>query len=128
MRRYSGLQIATAALVAWAAFLQTNAVASGLAFTPASKFYELKSPALDTAEEISLETWVQADPECPEGSRIFDKWGPASQEGCRLEVGPDHTLRFITTAPEAARAEHKLASDRPSHIIAVFSPRQTIAK
>jgi alpha-L-fucosidase 2 len=128
MLRNPGLRSAILMLMAWTACLQAGAIEDGLVFNPASKFYEVKSPALDTAEEISLEAWVQVDPQCPEGARIFDKWGPGSQEGFRLEVGPERTVRLVTTAPEIVRAEFSLPTDHPSHVVAVFNPRQTIAK
>src|SRR4051794_34142961 len=105
-----------------------SAAEPGLAFNATSKVYELKSTALDDSEDVSLEAWLEVAPACPEGACIIDKWGPGSGLGYRLQVGPDGSLEFLTTAPTPCRSEGKLAADRPSHVVAVFSPRGTEAK
>lgn len=110
-------------LLAWAGFSPVNC----LGLNAASGCYELKCPALDASDEVTLEAWVQVDPQCPEGARIFDKWGIGSQEGYRLEIGTNCSLAFVTTSPEITRAQCRLPVDRPAHVIAVFSPRQTVA-
>src|SRR5437879_5120909 len=100
----------------------TLANAAGLAFNATSNIYELKSAALDDTENISLEVWLQVDASCPEGARILDKWGPGSQEGYVLELGPAGSLQFITTAPTPCRYEGKLSADKATHVVAVFVP------
>src|SRR5262245_59381134 len=124
MPRSSGFQIA-ALLLALAVCSPADAAEGGHVFNSTSKSYELKFPALGAAEEIRLDSCVHVDPHCAEGARLCDKWGPGSQEACRREVGTNGSLRFTTPAPQPTRAEYKL--NRLSHIVAVFSPRQTIA-
>src|SRR5215467_8906790 len=64
-----------------------------MTFTPSSRFYELRTPAMEVADDVTLEAWVKIDPACPEGACILDKWATGSQGGCRLEVGRDGGLR-----------------------------------
>jgi alpha-L-fucosidase 2 len=98
---------------------------TGMSMGPQGKIYELNSYALDSIESVSIETWLQVSSNCPVGARVFDKWATGSKEGCRLEVGNGGTLRFITTAPNACEA--KLDPVHPSHVVAVFNPRRTMA-
>jgi alpha-L-fucosidase 2 len=95
-----------------------------MAFTPTSRFYELRTPAMETADDVTLEAWIKIDPTCPEGACIIDKWATASQGGCRLEVGRNGGLRFVTTAPEITESSSRLPADKLSHVVAVFSPRR----
>src|SRR5262245_35379880 len=66
------------------------------AFTANSKFYELKPQSIELGDEVTLEAWIKIDPACPEGARVLDKWAMGSQGGCRIEVGTDGGLRFVT--------------------------------
>ena len=112
-------------LLAGAVSLRANTTETTMpmAFTAYSKFYELKTPALETADDVTLEARIKIDPACPEGARIIDKWATGSQGGCRLEVGRNGGLRFVTTAPEATEYQSKLPADKMSQVVAVFSPR-----
>lgn len=121
------MMVGAGVLLLGAATLAANAAETGLVFSANSKCYELRSPVLDNAENVTFEAWVKVNSACPDGARILDKWGSGSQEGCRLEVGPGGTLRFITTAPDAASSAVKLPADQFSQIVAVFSPRDTLA-
>ena len=78
---------------------------------------------MENAESVTLEAWVKMDSDCPEGARIIDKWAMASQGGCRLEVGANGGLRFITTAPDPTDYSFPLPTNKFSHVVAVFSPR-----
>jgi alpha-L-fucosidase 2 len=95
-----------------------------LTFTSTSRFYELRTPAIETADDVTLEAWIKIDATCPEGACIIDKWATGSQGGCRLEVGRNGGLRFVTTAPEVTERRSKLPPDKLSHVVAVFSPRR----
>jgi alpha-L-fucosidase 2 len=92
-------------------------------FTATSAFYELKTPPMESTDDVTLEAWITIDPACPEGARIFDRWATGSQGTCRLEVGPGGGLRFITTAPEVTEYKSALTADTLSHVVAVFRPR-----
>lgn len=95
-----------------------------MVFTSTSRFYELRIPAMETADDVTLEAWIKIDPSCPEGACIIDKWATGSQGGCRLEVGRNGGLRFITTAPEVTESKFRLPEGKLSHVVAVFSPRR----
>jgi alpha-L-fucosidase 2 len=101
-------------------------VAAQLRAAEAGRGYELRSPALDDSDEVSVEVWLHVDPACPAHARIFDKWGPGSQVGYRLEIAENGSLQFITTAPTPCRADLKPSNaDHPSQVVAIFSPRAT---
>jgi hypothetical protein len=76
-------------------------------------------------EDATIEAWVQPDPTCPEGARIFDKWATGSQAGFRLEIGAGGKLRFITTAPTVVDSEVGLPVGHASHVAATYSPLPT---
>jgi alpha-L-fucosidase 2 len=112
-------------LTLFGASVSIGQTGEGMIMGASSKVYELSSPALDSSEDLTLEAWLQPVPACPSGARVFDKWAPGLKEGCYLEVADGGTLRFITTAPDACQA--KLNVGTASHVVAVFSPRRTLA-
>lgn len=102
----------------------SSAAEAGRNFGAGSKFYELRDRSLES-DNFTFEAWLTVAADCPVGARVFDKWSPGSMEGCRLEVGADNTLRFMTTAPNFTEA--KFPANTEVHLVAVFSPRRNLA-
>jgi alpha-L-fucosidase 2 len=109
----------------WLGFLSNGHAASGLAFGPTSKVYELSEAAV-RSDNLTFEARLSIAPNNPTGARVFDMWGAGSVEGCRLEVGPGGTLRLVTTSPDVCEA--KISNNVPLHLVAIFNPRQTRAE
>jgi len=112
-------------LLAWMfSLLALSGLASPpLLFNGGSSAYGLKHSTLDGSENVTIETWLKLDADCPPGARIVDKWAEGSQEGFRLEVGTNGSLQFVTTAPESTTYQRRLPADKLSQVVAVFSPR-----
>ncbi|MDQ3816002.1 MAG: glycoside hydrolase N-terminal domain-containing protein, partial [Armatimonadota bacterium] len=45
-------------------------------------------------------------------------------QGIRLETGAGGTLHLLSSAPTPVQTEAKLATDRPTHVVAAFNPRE----
>jgi len=116
-----GLSCAAATATAMAA-----APGQGLAFTPGSPVYEADFADLNLSQNLSVELWLQPATNCPEGAVIIDKLGPGTKQGIRLEVGAGGCLRLITSAPRPIQTEAKLATDKPTHVVAAFNSRERV--
>jgi alpha-L-fucosidase 2 len=99
---------------------------AGFAMANASPIYDLSSSPLDNSDNVTIAAWVQPAADCPAGAVIADKWGPGSQVGYRLVMGKDHTVQFFTTAPAPCATTTSLPTDRPTQVVATFSPRNKV--
>jgi alpha-L-fucosidase 2 len=124
-RILSSIAFVSLLAAAWTARTEASA---GNVISAAPQIWELKNRALDDAEEVTLETWITLKPECPESAVILDKRSPGSQDGYRLETGVGGILRFITTAASVVETAQAVPVDQPAHVVAVFSPRRTVAE
>lgn len=103
-----------------------SAPGQGLSFNATSQVYDADVTEMDLSQNLSVELWLQPDPNCPEGAVIVDKLGPGTKQGIRLEVGAGGTLRLITSAPMPIQTEAKLATDQPTHVVAAFNSREKV--
>jgi len=93
-----------------------------------SPLYEVPPcKALDLAEEVTLEAWVQADKMGEGGGRILDKSTPGSQQGFMLDTHPGNSLRFLN-ANGMCRFRANLPADKWSHVVGVYSASKHIHK
>jgi hypothetical protein len=83
--------------------------------------------ALDLADEVTLEAWVQADPMPQAGGRILDKSRPGTYEGYMLDTYPGNSLR-LHTPQGGCSFDAKLPADKWTYIAAVYSASKQIAK
>ena len=102
------------------------APSQGRAFNPTSPVYEAEIGELNLSENLSVELWLQPYTNCPEGAVIVDKLGPGTKQGIRLETGAGGSLRLISSAPAPIQTEARLATDTPTHVVAMFNSRDKI--
>lgn len=118
-----GIVFAVALLGACATTLAT--MQDGMRFDSQSRIYEASTTELDIRDSISVELWVQPDPDCPEGAVIVDKLGPGTRQGIRLETAEGGTLRLISSAEDSpVQTSVALSTDQASHVVATFDPRK----
>jgi len=98
----------------------------GLSFNATSPVYEADFSDLNLSQNLSVELWLQPARNCPEGAVIVDKLGPGTKQGIRLEVATGGSLRLITSAPKPVQTEARLATNKPTHIVAVFNSRDKV--
>jgi len=99
---------------------------SSMRFNENSNLYDLNVAELNITDNVSVELWVQPDADCPAGAVILDKLGPGTLQGIRLEIGAGGTLRLVSSHPVPIQTEAKLATDKPTHVVAAFDPREKI--
>src|SRR5207244_3781902 len=101
------------------AVVMVNAWAEGLALHEKAPIYEAgPDPALDLADEVTLEAWVQADPMPQGGGRILDKSLPGTSDGYMLDTYPGNSLRFLNRNGACAY-DAKLRADRWTYVAGV---------
>jgi hypothetical protein len=113
--------------VALSASSSAAAPGPGLTFNETSNVYDLDVTELNVWDNVSVELWLQPAPNCPAGAIIMDRLGPGTGQGIRLETGAAGTLRLLVSEKISVQTEAKLATDRPTHVVAAFDPRQKIA-
>lgn len=101
-------------------------VTQGMRFDAKSNVYDLDVTELNVWDSVSAELWLQPAPNCPSGAVIIDKIGPGTGQGMRLEMGAGGTLRLIVSERIAVQTAVKLATDRPTHVVAAFDPREKV--
>lgn len=84
----------------------TNADQSAVVFSGNGHLQVAHDPRLDPTEALTIEAWVRADAQTPEGGRIFDKGQGGTNNGYILDTYPGNSLRLISslatlTAPDA---------------------------
>ena len=119
--------IALALLWPGAGAMAADPASSGLAFTGKSDVYDLDVADLDVWDTVSVELWVQPARDCPVGAVLLDKLGPDTLQGIRLETAEGGSLKLITSAPTAIQSPPGLFTDKRTHVVASFNPRQKIA-
>ncbi len=93
-----------------------------------SAIYEAgPDPALDLADEVTLEAWVKADKMPGGGGRILDKSSPGTSDGYMLDTYPGNSLRF-TVLNGAVGCDAKLPGDRWTYVAVVYSASKKIEK
>jgi len=110
-------------------FGQAPAVgAEGLRLGGKAVIYEAPArKALDLTDEVTLEAWVKADKMGHAGGRILDKSVPGTSDAYMLDTYPGNSLRFVN-AKGACTYDAKLAADRWTHVVAVYSASKRIMK
>lgn len=94
----------------------------------ANPIYEARPDAsLDLTNEVTLEAWVQADPMPQAGGRILDKSRPGTYDGYLLDTYPGNSLR-LHTPQGGCLFDAKLPADKWTHVAAVYSSSQKLAK
>ncbi|HPA17313.1 MAG TPA: glycoside hydrolase N-terminal domain-containing protein [Verrucomicrobiae bacterium] len=93
----------------------------------ASLYATQEDPALDLIEEVTLEAWVRAEPMGKGGGRILDKSEVGTQRGYMLDTFPWNSLRFLN-AKGMCQYDAKLAGDRWTHVVGVYSAPRKIMK
>lgn len=122
------LRILVALLViGCASGLRAEPPGPGLRFGTDAPFYEIDTRELRLARSVTFELWLQPAPDCPAGAMIVDAYGPGSRLGTRVRLDEQGHLEFITTAPNSCVAPTRLPTDRPTHVVAAFDPREKIA-
>ncbi len=99
----------------------------GLRFGAGSPCYEINTGELRIARTQSFELWLTPDADCPAGALIVDAFGPATLVGPRLRMGTGGVVEYDTPAPFLCVSPGPLPTDRPSHIVGVFSSPDKIA-
>lgn len=113
------------------AFLGGRAIAApagaGLRFADDTPFYEIGTGVLRVAREQTLEVWLTPAADCPQGAVVVDAFGPATLLGPRLLMGEGGRIEFHTPAPLVCTSPEPLPTDRPTHVVGVFSSPGKIA-
>lgn len=105
-----------------------TAQADGLTLNARAPIYEAgPDKALDLAEEVTVEAWVQADKMGQGGGRILDKSLPGTSEGFMLDTYPGNSLRFLNLNGQLGY-NAKLPADKWTHVAGVYSVPQKIMK
>lgn len=102
-------------------------VEPGFRFDQHSDLYDLQTAALNITDALSVELWVQPATNCPAGAVLLDKIGPGTGRGIRLEMGGHGELRLLSSAEIPVVSSVKLPTDKPTHVVAAFSPRDKAA-
>lgn len=76
-------------------------------------------PRLDPTEALTLEAWVFAESQPPEGGRIFDKGQGGTTNGYILDTYPGNSLRLISKNG-ILTAENVLPVGREAHVVATL--------
>ncbi|MCP5533994.1 MAG: glycoside hydrolase N-terminal domain-containing protein [Akkermansiaceae bacterium] len=109
-------------------FIALSAPADGgLMFGAKRPFYEASTYHLGIVRSQSVALWITPDAACPGGATVFNDFGPGSLLGGRLVTTEDGRLAYHTEAPEVLVSPEKLATGRPTHVVAVFDTRERIA-
>jgi len=98
----------------------------GLRFDASSPVYETSTADLRISRSHSFEFWLTPARDCPEGTMIFDAYGPGSLLGARLRIIKGGAVEYLTTSPQPVVTEARLATDRPTHVVATFDSREMI--
>ncbi len=105
-----------------------DAVADGLALNARAPIYQAgPDKALDLADEVTVEAWVQADKMDQAGGRLLDKSLPGTSEGFMLDTYPGNSLRFLNMGGQV-HFDAKLPADKWTHVAGVYSAPRKIMK
>ncbi|MFO1488377.1 MAG: glycoside hydrolase N-terminal domain-containing protein [Verrucomicrobiota bacterium] len=98
--------------------------ASAMVCTANSDIFELETASLNQSDAYSVELIVQPATNCPAGAVLVDKIGPGTKQGIKLELTGDGKVRLISSAPEVVVSKVALPTDKPTRVVATFSPRE----
>ncbi|MEY4488990.1 MAG: hypothetical protein RIQ79_1498, partial [Verrucomicrobiota bacterium] len=122
------LSLAVVVLVGLAAVpLRSAPAGPGLRFGDDTPFYEISTGELRIARTQSFELWLTPAADCPAGALIVDAFGPATLVGPRLRMGQGGVVEYDTPAPFLCVSPEPLPTDRPTHVVGVFSSPDKIA-
>ncbi len=99
----------------------------GLRFGDDTPFYEISTTELRFARAQSIELWLTPAADCPAGTFVIDLFGPATLLGPSLRMGANGKIEYHTSAPLVCASPEPLPTDRPTHVVGVFSSPDKIA-
>ncbi|MEO7495941.1 MAG: glycoside hydrolase N-terminal domain-containing protein [Massilia sp.] len=121
------IRCAVALLLAFqAAGAHAAATQAGRHFDATTAIYETDLLHTNLSDNMSVALTLQPSAASPEGAVVFDKLTPGTRQGMRLEMGAGGTLRLITSAQQAIQTAARLATDRPTQVVAAFNSREQL--